>query len=362
MKKVKITVSMLLTLICSTAEAQTWGPGGTNTYTPYNVGIGATSVPLDALLHIYGQPTYTSCPGGGTKLDYPNPEAWIDRQTCYSCYPGFGCSPSLSANFFQVNTTGMPGSFSPGTTILDVINGSGWLGVLNSSPATPLDVNGNATVRGNLQMGGSLSMDITGDGVKGIFGNSHSYWLGLCSGHGGGIGADGAYIQMNANGFPSDPGSIYITATAGTTNSTQFIYQPPSGPPQTHMAVRNDGAIIMGNVPTPNVGGPANPGGYALYVQYGILTEKVKVAMSGDPNWSDFVFNKDYKLRALSDIESYIKANNHLPEIPSASEVAKDGIDVAGMDAKLLQKIEELTLYVIQQQKEINKLKAQINK
>lgn len=105
------------------------------------------------------------------------------------------------------------------------------------------------------------------------------------------------------------------------------------------------------------------PAGYSLYVAQGILAEKLKVANSTDAlNWSDFVFNKEYKLMPLNNLEEYLKLNKHLPEIPSAADVAKDGIDVAGMDAKLLQKIEELTLYVIQQQKEIDDLKKQMHK
>lgn len=101
---------------------------------------------------------------------------------------------------------------------------------------------------------------------------------------------------------------------------------------------------------------------YKLYVQTGILTEKVKVALSDDPtNWSDFVFNDDYELRTLNEVEQYIKENKHLPEIPSTAEVHANGLDLAQMDAKLLQKIEELTLYIIQQQKEINKLKSKLN-
>jgi hypothetical protein len=97
---------------------------------------------------------------------------------------------------------------------------------------------------------------------------------------------------------------------------------------------------------------------YSLFVQRGILTEKIRVALSNDQqNWADYVFADDYALRPLSEVESFIKKNKHLPEIPSAEEVHKDGVDLAEMDAKLLQKIEELTLYVIEQQKEIERLK-----
>lgn len=97
---------------------------------------------------------------------------------------------------------------------------------------------------------------------------------------------------------------------------------------------------------------------YGLYVANGILAEKVKVAVRTSNDWSDKVFHKNYKLSSLSDLETYIKKYHHLPEIPSAEEVVKSGINLAEMNAKLLQKIEELTLYVIQQQKEIDQLKT----
>lgn len=78
--------------------------------------------------------------------------------------------------------------------------------------------------------------------------------------------------------------------------------------------------------------------------------------------WADFVFDEDYNLRSLNDLESYIREYKHLPEIPNADEVKKEGISVGEMNAKLLQKIEELTLYVIEQQKEIVQLKAKEEK
>lgn len=102
------------------------------------------------------------------------------------------------------------------------------------------------------------------------------------------------------------------------------------------------------------------PAGYKLYVESGILTEKVKVAVKTSSDWSDYVFAKDYKLKSLQEVESFISKNKHLPGVPSASEMVEDGLDVAKSDALLLQKIEELTLYMIQQQKEIETLKSLI--
>lgn len=71
----------------------------------------------------------------------------------------------------------------------------------------------------------------------------------------------------------------------------------------------------------------------------------------------DYVFEEDYDLRSLAATASYIEANKHLPEVPSAKELEADGVDLASMDMLLLQKIEELTLYVIEQQKSIDALK-----
>ncbi len=84
---------------------------------------------------------------------------------------------------------------------------------------------------------------------------------------------------------------------------------------------------------------------YRLYVEKGIRTEKVKV--DAKSNWPDFVFEEDYNLPTLTQVESYIDQNKHLPNVPSAAEVEKDGIDLGEMDKILLQKIEELTLYTI---------------
>jgi hypothetical protein len=127
------------------------------------------------------------------------------------------------------------------------------------------------------------------------------------------------------------------------------------------MVMNKWGQLIIGDYLIEN--NLVTPAGtdYKLFVKDGILTEKLKVANSEDYiNWSDFVFDNDYKLMSLGNLESYIKRNKHLPEIPTAKEVAKDGIDVAAMDAKLLQKIEELTLYVIELKKEMETMKLEL--
>jgi hypothetical protein len=95
-----------------------------------------------------------------------------------------------------------------------------------------------------------------------------------------------------------------------------------------------------------------------LSVNGNISAKKLIVTQTG---WSDYVFDKDYKLRSLASLETFINQNKHLPDIPSAKEVEEKGISVGDNQALLLKKIEELTLYVIelnknnQAQKEINR-------
>ena len=73
-------------------------------------------------------------------------------------------------------------------------------------------------------------------------------------------------------------------------------------------------------------------------------------------NWPDYVFEEDYTLRPLSEVEAFIAANNHLPDVPSQTEIETNGAELGEMNRILLQKIEELTLYIIEQDKRIQEL------
>lgn len=121
------------------------------------------------------------------------------------------------------------------------------------------------------------------------------------------------------------------------------------------MRINQDGKVRIGS------NDRTTPNGYRLFVEEGILTEKVKVAVAGQVDWADYVFAADYKLMPLKEVEKFTKENNHLPNVPSAAEMVTNGLDVAKMDAKLLEKIEELTLYLIEQNKQIELLKAEIS-
>jgi len=77
--------------------------------------------------------------------------------------------------------------------------------------------------------------------------------------------------------------------------------------------------------------------------------------------WADFVFDADYELKSLAEVEAYIVANKHLPNVPSEEEVLANGLDLGEMQAIQQQKIEELTLYIIQQQKQMDALIETVN-
>ena len=108
------------------------------------------------------------------------------------------------------------------------------------------------------------------------------------------------------------------------------------------------------------------------YVGIGTATPQAELAVNGDivcrevevtlTGWPDFVFDGNYDLPSLLDVEDFIKSNNHLPGVPSAVEVEENGLKLGQMDAVLLQKIEELTLYLIDLKKENEALKTRIEK
>lgn len=107
-----------------------------------------------------------------------------------------------------------------------------------------------------------------------------------------------------------------------------------------------------------NVGiGTINPDS-KLTVAGNIHVQEVKVTIKAG-QVPDYVFANDYKLKPLQEVEEYIKLNSHLPEIPSAKEIEKNGLMLAEMNMNLLKKVEEMTLYMIEQNKEMKSLKKE---
>ncbi|WP_346855974.1 LamG domain-containing protein [uncultured Draconibacterium sp.] len=161
-------------------------------------------------------------------------------------------------------------------------------------------------------------------------------------------------LYNSGNGLPYSEWNILTDTTGGDWNhsATQNIRL-------NNYWLSNDGGnegIRIDN--TGNVGiNTTNLDGYDLAVGGKIHAEEVVV----ETGWADYVFDAEYQLKSLSELENFIKSNGHLPEIPLASEVEKNGIGLAEMNLILLKKIEELTLYVLKQQKEIEDLKIVVS-
>ncbi|URC13603.1 hypothetical protein [Flavobacterium sp. B183] len=94
-----------------------------------------------------------------------------------------------------------------------------------------------------------------------------------------------------------------------------------------------------------------------LSVNGNIRSKEVKVETV---NWPDYVFEEDYKIKSLEDLEKYIETNRHLPEVPSAKEISDNGLELGEMNKTLMKKVEELTLYLIEQNKALLEQKNQI--
>ncbi|UOB17895.1 hypothetical protein [Abyssalbus ytuae] len=155
---------------------------------------------------------------------------------------------------------------------------------------------------------------------------------------------DGQYINHYGFGFHGyqDSSTNYAEPTNSYVSGYFGIDFFTGG--TNRMRISRDGIVSIG---TPN-----RQEGYKLAVDGKVKAKEIKV----ETGWSDFVFEKDYHLPTLEEVEQHIKQKGHLKDIPSAAQVEENGIFLGEMDAKLLQKIEELTLYTIEQEKRIKKL------
>lgn len=167
--------------------------------------------------------------------------------------------------------------------------------------------------------------------------------------------------SLTLAGPPSSSNSSFLNFQKGTTS--EFVRIQFNAASDLLKIASDQGDIISFDRVNGNVGIGSithnNPNNYLLAVN-GKIGAKEIIVENTSSTWPDYVFEKDYPLISLEEVEHFVQSNKHLPEVPSAIEVKEAGINIGDMNAVLLKKIEELTLYLIEQNKKINLLQEEI--
>ncbi|SMD08319.1 hypothetical protein [Pedobacter africanus] len=162
------------------------------------------------------------------------------------------------------------------------------------------------------------------------------------------------YLQADAN-TSGAPANAQVIIAGGTHPEKRLSIAYNTSSNYAEMQSQVYAGAFTPIVLNPNGGdvtiGTPDSKGYKLAVNGKVRAHEIKVETA---NWPDYVFEQDYRLLTLQEIEKHIKDKGHLPGIPSAAEAKTNGIDLGEMNAKLLQKIEELTLHLIEKDKKLN--------
>ncbi len=227
--------------------------------------------------------------------------------------------------------------------------GRGWVwGVHQQAPVAAISNTGAMKIKGDFETEGSLAandkLTFTYDTQNRVGGKIYMY---------DGANTDyGIYLAFAGAGRALDGGTAVAGWRGASHNALRF--RTYAHPRMGFIWENHNNELLMSLTGT----GEAYIKG-TLDVKGKLSTSEIEVLNT--TTWPDYVFADDYTLPTLDSVESHIKANRHLPGVPSEAEVNEEGINLGEMDAVLLQKIEELTLYLIAQQKEIAQLKQQIN-
>lgn len=121
------------------------------------------------------------------------------------------------------------------------------------------------------------------------------------------------------------------------------------------------GTLKFSHITNPQFNKNGNDQFLTVNEQGEVTLSKYRLQVQHPNEWADRVFTNGYKLAPLQEVEAFINAHGHLPGVPSAAEVVEQGIDATRFNAKMLEKIEEMTLYMIEFRKENDALKASVN-
>ncbi len=245
----------------------------------------------------------------------------------------------------------------------------GKVGIGIDNPVTTLHVNGSVAGRNMLIVNADPGNDQTPLLSQLILENR---------GTGGGTYSWAVQTAAVGGGFGVEPNSFELWEYPNTAVVSSSLIRPRFIVSKSHQAsavplpvvIDPNGRLALGGFSNAganmlsvngNVGiGTDDSKGYKLAVAGNMIAEKIKVKLQ--TAWPDYVFDEDYKPMKLSAVEQFIKQNKHLPGIPSAAEIKKNDMDVAEINVALLKKVEELTLHLIEMEKELKALKERVQK
>ncbi len=269
-----------------------------------------------------------------------------------------------------------------------IINGDnlGNVGIGNNSPTEKLDVLGNLKISGSFKLG-----DVITDYSPATSTSPAILRSGIATGTGGprplppcvnptiplvnqingmyhswGYSAFGGTPNDMMMGFDGANGIIDVYGSSTLLGTPKLLLNYYCGKDVHICTGASGGNVVMANSGASSVVGIGTnciPSGFKFAVNGKMICEGVRVNLTdGTGCWPDFVFKKDYRLRSLREVELFILTYNHLPDIPSENDVKEKGIDLEQNDKMFLQKIEEFTLYLIEQNKKIELLEKELEK
>jgi hypothetical protein len=273
---------------------------------------------------------------------------------------GIGAQTLASLTTGNTNTAVGSGALQSNTTG-NLNMAIGGLSLNNNTIGVSNVALGHAAMNKNISGGNNVAL-----GKDALFNTNGSFNIGIGSGaltalttgnrntvvgvYAGGVnsyGSSNTFIGYMAGYNETGSNKLYI---ANTNTTTPLLYGDFSAR-----------FLSIGDVPVAKRDAVANSGQYSLIVEKGILSEKLKVALKTSDDWADYVFEPEYKAKMMSleEVEKFTLENKHLPNVPSAAELVEKGLDFNETSRMFMEKIEELTLYIIELNKEVKALKLE---
>ncbi len=284
--------------------------------------------------------------------------SFVGAAAGYSTTSGTG-NAGFGSGSGYLNTTGSQNVFLGVNAGFNVTTGSSNVFIGNGANTSSAIVTNSVAIGSNAIVGASNTI-VLGSGATTITGaglgsGSGLRFANLTSASTAGTGGANKALSVDA------AGNVILVGIVGATTTA-------TGGPVAENWKESDGYLYNNSTNGVVIKGSGLDGN-SLIVKGGVLSKEVNVKVEGSESWPDYVFKPNYKRLTLGEVEKFIAINGHLPNVPSATEMAATGNNLGKTDVKLLEKVEELTLYLLDMKKandaqaaELKILKQQVSK